>query len=170
MKFGAHHKTGDAEIPEAGHPLVQLRHAHAAMLALCDRLEAIADSLPSDVSQFECEAVARAIVPLLESAQRFEEEVVFPYCVERSQGGCSVVASFDRLRAEHREDMSYGEEIAEALRSIGSKRPVSGAETLGFMLRGFFGPLRRHIAFEADYVCMTAGTDQPDAAKSADKS
>lgn len=144
-------RTHDAR-HSAGHPLSLLRQAHATKLALCDRLEAIADSLPSDVSRFECEAAARAIVPLLESAQRFEEDVVFPYCDELSSGRPSVASSFERLKAEHREDMSYGEELAEVLMIVGTQRPVPGA--LGFMLRGFFGALRRHVAFEEDYIAI----------------
>ena len=62
----------------------------------------------------------------------------------------------ERLKAEHREDMSYGEEVAEALLMVGTQRPVPGAEALGFMLRGFFGALRRHVAFEGDYVGVIA--------------
>lgn len=144
----------------AGHPLSLLRHAQETKLALCDRLEAIADSLPSDVSRFECEAVARGIVPLLESTQRFEEEVVFPFCERLAPGNNSVAATFVRLKAEHREDMSYGEELAEALLTVGSQRPVPGAETLGFMLRGFFGALRRHVAFEQDYIGVIAAREE----------
>lgn len=158
-RIGIRDRTHHAGL-SAGHPLSLLRQAHATTLALCDRLEAIADSLPSDVSRFECEAVARAIVPLLESAQRFEEEVMFPYCEELSSGCPSIVASFERLKAEHREDMSYGEEVAEALLMVGTQRPVPGAEALGFMLRGFFGALRRHVAFEEDYIGVIAGRER----------
>lgn len=131
-----------------------MRHAHATKLALCDRLEAIADGLPASVSRFECEAVARAIGPLLESAHRFEEDVVFPLCEALSGGNLAVACSLERLQAEHREDASYGEEVAEALLQFGTRQPALGAETLGFMLRGFFAGLRRHIAFERDYVGM----------------
>jgi len=141
----------------AGHPLALLRQAHAIKLALCDRLEAIADSLPSNVSRFECEAVARAIVPLLESVQRFEEDVMFPYCEELSTGRPPMASAFERLKSEHREDLSYGEEVAEALLMVGPERPVPGAEALGFMLRGFFGTLRRHVAFEENYIGVIAG-------------
>lgn len=158
-RIGIRDRTHDAG-HSADHPLSLLRQAHATKLALCDRLEEIADSLPSEVSRFECEAVARAIVPLLESAQRFEEEVVFPYCEELRLDGPSIAGSFERLKAEHREDMSYGEEVAEALLVIGTQRPVPGAEALGFMLRGFFGALRRHVAFEGDYIGVIAGRER----------
>lgn len=139
-----------------GGPVVLMHHAHATKLALCDRLEAIADALPSNVSRSECEAVARSIGPLLESAHRFEEDAVFPLCEVLSGHSLAVAGSLERLRAEHREDTSYGEEVAEALLQFGTDQRVLGAETLGFMLRGFFGALRRHIAFERDYVGMIA--------------
>ncbi|BCH25289.1 hemerythrin domain-containing protein [Mesorhizobium sp. L-8-3] len=151
---------GDAErIASApGDPLILLRNVHAAKLALCDRLEAIADRLPADVSGSECEAAARTVVPLLENAHRFEEGVVFPLCERLSPGSLAVAGSLDRLAGEHREDASYGEEVAEALLQVGDARPMPGAEALGFMLRGFFGSLRRHIAFEQDFVAMIAET------------
>lgn len=136
-------------------PLVLMRQAHATKLALCDRLEAIADGLPSSVSRVESESVARSIGPLLESAHRFEENAVFPLCETLSGGSLSVASSLERLRAEHREDASFGEEVAEALLQFGGRdQPMLCAETLGFMLRGFFGALRRHIAFERDYIGM----------------
>lgn len=137
-------------------PLILLRHVHAAKLALCDRLEAIADGLPADASSSECEAAARTVGPLLEGAHRFEETVVFPLCERLSRGSLAVADALERLAAEHREDASYGEEVAESLMQFGGGRPVLGAETLGFMLRGFFGSLRRHVAFERDYIEMIA--------------
>lgn len=137
-------------------PVVLMHHAHSTKLALCDRLEAIADALPSNVSRLECEAVARSIAPLLQQAHRLEEDVVFPFCGVLSGGSLAVAGSVERLRGEHREDASYGEEVAEALLQIGARQPDLGAEALGFMLRGFFGGLRRHIAFERDYVTMIA--------------
>jgi len=139
-----------------GNPLAVMHHAHVTKLALCDRLEAIADALPSRINRFECEAAARAIVPLLESAHRFEEDVVFPFYEARSTSRLPVADALQRLKAEHQEDASYGEEVAEALLQARTQEVVLGAETLGFMLRGFFGALRRHIAFERDYFAMIA--------------
>jgi hypothetical protein len=86
--------------------------------------------------------------------------VVFPYCEELSADSSSVTSSFERLKAEHRQDLSYGEEVAEALLTVGTQRPVAGAEALGFMLRGFFGALRRHVAFEEDYIGMIAARER----------
>ncbi len=80
--------------------------------------------------------------------------MVFPFCEHLSRASPAVAASLERLAAEHREDASYGEEVAEALLLFGCGRNVLGAETLGFMLRGFFGSLRRHVAFEQDFVAM----------------
>lgn len=148
-------ETRETTLAQGG-PVALMHHAHATKLAVCDRLEAIADGLPSNVSRHECESVARSIGPLLESAHRFEEDSVFPLCEALSGHSLAVAGALERLRAEHREDASYGEEVAEALLQFVSGQGGLGAETLGFMLRGFFGALRRHIAFERDYVGMIA--------------
>nr|WP_312891188.1 hypothetical protein [Mesorhizobium silamurunense] len=60
------------------------------------------------------------------------------------------LASTRRLRAEHVEDQCFGDEVAETLVAIGHGDPIEPAEVVGFMLRGFFEGLRRHIAFERE--------------------
>ncbi len=150
----AYGRATESAAPVPGDPSTLLRHVHASKFALCDLLEAIADGLPSDVGVAECEAAARMVGPLLDNAHRYEENVVFPLCESLSCGSLAVAGSLERLAAEHREDASYGEEVAEALLNFGCGRSALGAETLGFMLRGFFGSLRRHIAFEQDFVAM----------------
>ncbi|TIT74091.1 MAG: hemerythrin domain-containing protein, partial [Mesorhizobium sp.] len=62
------------------------------------------------------------------------------------------VASIQRLRAEHVEDECFADEITEILLAIGHGERVDNAEAIGFMLRGFFESLRRHIAFEREHV------------------
>lgn len=129
-----------------------VRRAHAGKLALCDRLEAIADSLPNELDRRECLVAARALGPRLAKVHRYEENQVFPLFCSRFGHAAEARETVERLKCEHFEDESYAAELREALRSAARSGRAENPETLGFMLRGFFGALRRHIAFENDHV------------------
>ena len=47
---------------------------------------------------------------------------------------------------------SMREDVQDMLRGLGEGRPTMSADAAGFMLRGFFEALRRHVAFERTFV------------------
>ena len=59
-------------------PAAVMKRAHGEKLRMCDALEEIADSLPDQVDRLKCIGVASALLPLLRSVHRYEEEVLFP--------------------------------------------------------------------------------------------
>jgi hemerythrin-like domain-containing protein len=61
-----------------------------------------------------------------------------------------------RLEDEHEIDEGLAIEIASALRGLIQGAPLTNAESLGDMLRGFFKSQRRHIAWENDVVLPLA--------------
>ncbi|WP_306283116.1 hypothetical protein [Mesorhizobium sp. LMG17149] len=61
------------------------------------------------------------------------------------------------MRAEHVEDECFAAEVTEILLAIGHGETIDNAEAIGFMLRGFFEGLRRHIAFEREHVLPMIG-------------
>jgi hypothetical protein len=133
-------------------PCRDISEAHHSKLDLCDRMEAIADALPS-VDRLQCLQVGNRLVPLLREAHRYEEEDVFP-AFERA-GGLGLmarIASVRRLKAEHVEDECAAQDLTELLLEIGHGGAIANPEALGFMLRAFFDTLRRHIAFEREHV------------------
>lgn len=67
------------------------------------------------------------------------------------------LASTRRLRAEHVEDECFAGEVTEILLAIGHGETVENPEAIGFMLRGLFENLRRHIAFEREHVLPMIG-------------
>lgn len=135
--------------PQGGFsPVIDMESAHRRKLALCDALEAIADTLPAGVDRLQCVVVANSLVPLLRECHRFEEESVFPAFARLSQDARVVV----RLRAEHLEDQSAAEDLSEKLLAHGRGAPIENPEALGYMLRALFESMRRHIAFERDHV------------------
>ncbi|MER9722669.1 MULTISPECIES: hemerythrin domain-containing protein [unclassified Mesorhizobium] len=133
-----------------------MKRAHLEKLQLCDALERIADTLPR-VDSLACLAAANAIVPLLRNIHQYEETVIFPAYEAALTGSDANLVSTRRLRAEHVEDECFAGEVTEILLAIGHGETVENAEAVGFMLRGFFESLRRHIAFEREHVLPMIG-------------
>ncbi|PWK63399.1 hemerythrin domain-containing protein [Aminobacter sp. AP02] len=129
-----------------------MRRAHVAKLALCDRLEAIADSLPAGLNRRECLLAARALGPGMAETHRFEEIEIYPHFAASLGQSAEARKTVARLKHEHFEDEGYAAELRDALRFAARWRRAQNPETLGFMLRGFFGAVRRHVAFERDHV------------------
>ncbi|MBL4645086.1 MAG: hypothetical protein COA52_14820 [Hyphomicrobiales bacterium] len=144
--------------------LLQRLHAHhSSQLTLCDELEEIADSLPDQIDYIRCMRAAKMLDPAVRYAHRFEELELFPLLANSERTSVELQRSLQRLRFEHLEDESFAEELADKLLDIAEGRIVpSGsteqAELLGYMLRGFFEGLRRHIAFERDHILSRIGT------------
>ena len=137
-------------------PAAVMKRAHREKLLLCDALEKIADALPG-VDRLKCLGTANAIVPLLRNVHQYEETVIFPAYEAAVVRGNASLASTRRLRAEHVEDECFAGEVTEILLAIGHGEPVENPEAIGFMLRGLFENLRRHIAFEREHVLPMIG-------------
>ena len=108
--------------------------------------------LPDRIDRLKCIGVASALLPLLRSVHRYEEEVLFPAYEAAAGSDFDRPSSIQRLRAEHLEDECFADEVTETLMAIGHGRAVDNPEAVGFMLRGLFETLRRHIAFESEHV------------------
>jgi hypothetical protein len=63
-----------------------------------------------------------------------------------------IETTLNRLRFEHCEDECFAEELTEALNALGTGNPDVNIEAIGYMLRGFFEAMRRHIAFESEML------------------
>lgn len=118
---------------------------------ICAKLESIADGLPENVNPQDCIKLARSIYPAIVSAHEFEEGVVFPM-LRSAPHEPALDDTIERLRFEHWEDESFAAELQDTLCSFVTGREPGTAETLAWMLRGFFEGLRRHIAFEREHV------------------
>lgn len=123
---------------------------HECLIAVCDALEAVADSLPNNVDRQQCLLLSRALGPLLFRAQELEEKQVFPALLRLER--LELAGTIERLRLEHQIDLCYAEEVQEMLKSYGEGRQEIAPDAAGFMLRGFFESMRRHIAFEQELL------------------
>lgn len=129
----------------------KLAQSHRQILEVCELLESIADSLPNHLDSRKCHQAAILVQPTVEKMHRLEEESVFPFMEQANptDGEREVIT---RLKEEHCEDECYAEELTDALNKIalGEGEPIA-PETLGYMLRGFFGAMRRHISYEQEH-------------------
>lgn len=133
-------------------PAALFAAAHRDQLALCDLLEEIADSLPGAIDRPNCIGAARALGPLIQRAHDLEEDIVFPAISMRWRDLVDIEATMERLRYEHIEDACFSEELYDALMAYGRGEDRPNPEAFGYMLRGFFESLRRHIAFEREVI------------------
>ncbi len=118
---------------------------------LCDRLEQLADNLPHDIDPQECLLLAKSIVSTLKISHNFEETILFPALREQNKTQ-HFVASLTRLQFEHWEDESFAEELRQVLIDFAASPDATRVGAISYMLRGFFAGVRRHIAFEREYL------------------
>ncbi len=147
-------KTSDAATSDskAHSMLAWLNDAHGEMLKLCTALEEIADSLPNEVNRQKCIYAAKSLGPTIKEIHVFEEGQLFPWIGDNIKDQPNLPATLDRLKFEHCEDECFAEELIDTLNKIGYGQSEINAEAIGYMLRGFFEGMRRHIAFEREHL------------------
>lgn len=133
-----------------GRGIAMVMRGHDMQLLLCDELESLADSLPS--GHHRCVLLARAMCPLIASTHQIEEELLFVPLSRLTDRVPEMPATLERLRLEHHADLCFAEELQDALLAFGRGEDVTTAEAVGYMLRGFFQSVRRHVAFEKEIL------------------
>lgn len=144
-------RTGNRLLDAGKRDLAWLDRAHTEQLALCRELEEIADSLPASINRQKCIYAAKALGPLIKGIHHYEETVLFPQLQSNPDATEALGPTLERLKFEHCEDECFAEELTDALLKLGSGDRVN-MEAVGYMLRGFFEGIRRHIAFEREHL------------------
>ena len=140
-------------MPACAAPIEKTMQEHlSSQLGLCRQLEEIADDLPYKVDRQKLLVVARSILPTVKTAHRFEEDRIFPQIKVQAEAKEDLDHSLERLQFEHWEDESFAEEVSNSLLEFVTGDDAPSAVTLGYMLRGFFEGLRRHVAFEVEHI------------------
>ncbi|MEM8689965.1 MAG: hemerythrin domain-containing protein [Pseudomonadota bacterium] len=129
---------------------------HIQHLRLCDLLEDIADSLPDRIDRKQCFCAALALQYRINTHHQLEEEVLFPRLLARASDKRALQRIFQRLSDEHRTDEGHCDEAIELLTRLSDGTPPLNVEAAGYLLRGLFEGLRRHIAFEQDHLLPIA--------------
>ncbi|PDT43993.1 hypothetical protein CO661_31830 [Sinorhizobium fredii] len=140
--------TNRSLAPATADRLALLAGSHEDQLSLCDRLEAIANSLPHGVDRSICAHAGKMLGPHLRNLHEREEAAVFAWTEEKLGDDPSVLTTLGLLKYEHCEDECFAEELAEVLGRLATADATVNPEAAGYMLRGFFTNLRRHVRFE----------------------
>jgi hemerythrin-like domain-containing protein len=130
----------------------QIESNHMALLVMCDLLEGIADGLPDRADRQECLILSQALGPMVKRIHDYEEETLFPALLRWRPLHPAIGDTIARLRSEHERDAQYAEDVQDMLHSYAVGHPSLAADAAGFMLRGFFESMRRHIAFEQEML------------------
>jgi len=134
------------------HRLDALEQTYGELLALCDGLETVADSLPHAATARLCLSLAASLEPLVARTHDQEEQSLFPLleASQRTQWGPTLA----RLRAEHLADHSAATEVSEALHDLAAGHSTLSPDAMGYLLRSFFESMRRHVQSEQELVAM----------------
>lgn len=135
-----------------GREIATITRCHDSQFLLCDELEAIADSLPSNADRQRCLHLARAICPIVASSHDVEEKLLFQALEPLANRVADLPATLERLRFEHHCDLCLAEELHDALLAFGRGEDLMTSDAVGFMLRAFFESVRRHVAFEQEIL------------------
>jgi hemerythrin-like domain-containing protein len=143
-------------VSSADSPLEMLAREHTAHLDLCDKLEDIADSLPNNIDPQACTCAAVALRHRVGVHHVVEEEALFPLLSARAGDDAVFLRTLERLQDEHRTDEGYCDEVIELLTALSKGDTPENVEAAGYLLRGLFECMRRHIAFEEDHLLPKA--------------
>lgn len=149
------HDTNHGAAKQAGavHGLHErLEESFNGLEQICRRLEVVADGLPDSVDIGDCNEMASTLYSKLKSAHEFEEAELFPLIAQQLTAIANISGVIERLRFEHWEDEAYATEVQDALGKFVKSPRSANIEGLSWMLRGFFETVRRHVAFERDFV------------------
>ena len=120
-----------------------LQDAYERQVALCHELERIADSLPERVDQRACRAVADALPATMANVHATEERLLFPQILAKSRHGHQDL--IEKLRLQQIADMCSAEEVQQELLLLAAGQQSLAPEAMGYLLRGFFDGVRRHV-------------------------
>ncbi|MFZ3584203.1 hemerythrin domain-containing protein [Loktanella sp. DJP18] len=121
----------------------------AQQVDLCCALETLADALPSRVDTRAATLLAETLQETLHNCHQMEETFIFPALLTACP---DMLSTITRLRAEHVEDEEQACEVKDAIMAFVILQKRKDVEEFGYLLRGLFMALRRHLAFDRDYV------------------
>ncbi len=146
------------------------RAEHMLIIAVCDRLEAIADALPaapSNESLSELLALLRFGIP---AHCRHEEQELTSALAGNADAPRWLHHAAALIKAEHMDNENIMLELAEALEDYRNRvdrhgttstdvtADQKGANALGYLIRHFFTQMRRHMAWEEKVIAELRGS------------
>ena len=141
---------------KTSNPLGQIEDDHCWQLVLCDALESIADQLPTTIDPRLYALTSEVLKKVIHHHNILEEEALFPIILNHLDVKSNLRNAFAQLKIEHETDGEHALEIAHELDRIAAGGRMANPEMVGYMLRGFFESLRRHIHWENQTILPLA--------------
>ena len=135
----------------AHRPVGPLEAAYVEQLALCEDLEAVADTLPHPFDPARLADIAHRTEAVLERLQTAERTELFPLLLLRGDRG-----AVERREKAHNADAAAAAEVAEALSAQLRGTVHLSPDAQGYLLRSYFEGIRRHIEAEAEWLRLFA--------------
>ena len=139
-----------------------LQDAYDRQIALCNELETIADSLPDRVDQRACRSVANALPATMGAVHDAEERLLFPQVLAKSRHAHQDL--IEKLRLQQVADLCSAEEVQQELLLLAGGQPSLSPEAMGYLLRGFFDGVRRHVLHSKELLDVLDDASPPPAA------
>lgn len=138
--------TNGGDLPSD--PIDAIEREHQELMEICDLLEAIADRVREQHDPPSVRSVAERLRSRLSSHHQHEEQLLFPLLVKRASSEDHIEEIVASLLHDNAMDEGYALEVLELLDILARGQRPKSTETAGYMLRGFFEGLRRHLRCE----------------------
>ncbi len=142
-------------------PIKKIEKEQVHLLALCDRLEEIADGLPCNLSPFRFKMLAQELRRAVPQLHHHMEKLLFPILKKRALPEDGIDEIIGGFLHEHAMDDGYVLGVLEILDQLAAgpvpdRRNLEYFEAIGYQLRGFFEALRRHLRWQRFIVVRLA--------------
>ena len=130
-----------------------LEACYGQLMTWCDLLEAIADFLPCHLDERLCDTLTEGLLPLLQTTQCLEEQVICAHLPLIMEGDEQTEAREHR-RIERIGDLEGAREVVDVLLSLKSGQCRLSWDAVGYLLRSFFCATRKHVKAERQIVLL----------------
>ena len=142
----------------AASPMALIRAEQSLQLQLCDVLEHLADGLPGVGDRRLAQMASVGLTQGMVLHRDIGEKLLFPLMRKRGPASVGLMPLLTLLEREHAADQDQSYETAEELRALADSGRADNPGMLGYMLRGTFESLRRHVGWEKALVMPYAET------------
>lgn len=129
-------------------PIATLERELDQLTGLCDELERVADELPDNRNPSRIDEIGRKLRDLLRRHHQHAEALLMPRLASRALPEDRVEELAQGLRHDNSRDEGYALEVLELLDAMAAGGRPPNKDTAGYLLRGFFEGLRRHLRCE----------------------
>jgi len=131
------------------------------LLVLCESIEAFADTLGGTPDWRVGALLAEQMQHLVQQSRLFDDTQLFPFLIRVAETNSALLRSVGHLKVEYIEDYDVAHEVTEMLNEFSGGTPRLSQDAIGYLLRGYFVSMRRHLAFKTDVLARALDLNSP---------